>query len=156
MKYYAILGERLKTGNQMTTILKSRLQKCLKLYQVGDKVIVCGGNVCGRPRCQHSEAYIMRKYLVSKGVSFEDIIVENRSTSTIQNIRYLKKICDRRKINHITIISSCWHLPRVKLICLKYITPDIKLQFKGTLEPIPDKRRENEKMYISTFLLGSH
>ena len=54
------------------------------------------------------------------------------------------------------IISSSWHLPRVKLICSKYITPDIKLQFKGTLESIPDKRRQNEKIYINKLLNSSH
>ena len=50
MAILAVLGNKLHAHNRLPHIVKARLRKCLELYRPGDRVIVCGGNVCGA-RC---------------------------------------------------------------------------------------------------------
>lgn len=152
MVYYAILGEVLFPGNLIKYSLKSRLQKLLDLFQLGDVVIVCGGNVCGRPNCQHSEAYVMKKYLIQHGLEKSSIVLENRSQNTIENIDYLQKKCRQLKIPKITIISSQWHLPRVKIICQQRWTISTLINFIGSKDKCSTKRIIHEKKYLKMLL----
>ena len=135
MKYIVVLGEKLLTHDKMSAILKNRLDVCLQHYQEGDVVIVCGGNVCGKPRCRHSEAYVMRKYLVSKGIKSNLIILENQSKNTIENIQYLNKICN-------------WHQARVRHICKMILSSHIKISFKTSQDEISTRRQKLEDQYL--------
>ena len=114
MAWFAVLGERLGRGNHMSEILRRRLDVCLRQLRRGDRVIVCGSNVCGAA-CTHSEAFMMRKYLMAQGrVSRDSVVLENRSKDTRGNIRHLARLCRKLRIQSLTIISSRWHLPRVR------------------------------------------
>ena len=53
-----------------------------------------------------SEAEAMRNYLVENGINEEDIIIENKSTSTLQNLKFSKKIIDRVNSNGKVIFST--------------------------------------------------
>ena len=148
MKYIVVLGEKLLTHDKMSAILKNRLDVCLQHYQEGDVVIVCGGNVCGKPRCRHSEAYVMRKYLVSKGIKSNLIILENQSKNTIENIQYLNKICYDKKIKKLTIVTSHWHQARVRHICKMILSSHIKISFKTSQDEISTRRQKLEDQYL--------
>lgn len=121
MRVYAILGERLLPGNIMTDILKIRLEKCIDIYRRGDLIIVCGGNVCGPSDCTHTEAHMMNEYLVKRGIPTGRVIQENWSHDTVSNVRNLGIICLANLIHKVYIISSDWHLPRVRRICELYL-----------------------------------
>lgn len=144
---FAILGETLYAKNKLPNILKNRLDLCLTLYQPNDKIIVCGGNVCGRPKCNKTEALVMRDYLTSNNISNKSIILENRSKSTIHNIKNIMKICVTNRFNNISIISSRWHISRVKLICNIELPKYIKTKFISTNESVSKKRLQQEKLY---------
>ena len=147
MRYYAVLGERLLVGDRLSSILRRRLLACLACYRVGDRVIVCGGNVCGVPYCRHTEAYVMRKFLVSRGVSSRDIILENRSLDTIDNIINLGEICDEFGIGEVTVITSSWHLPRVKYIC-RGLPARVRVDFKASDDAVSAERVKLERRYL--------
>lgn len=145
-----MLGERLLAGDRLSSILRRRLLACLSCYRVGDRVIVCGGNVCGVPHCRQTEASVMRKFLVSRGVSSRDIILENRSRDTIENIRNLGEICNEYGISKVTVITSSWHLPRVKYICRGL---PVRVNFKASDDLVSTERVRLERVYLRRLFL---
>jgi len=110
MKIYAILGYKLH--NNIHPILKKRLDKFIKLYKNGDKVILCGGN---------SESNVMSNYIQTKlKILKKNIILEKKSTDTIENIKFLLKILNKKKFKKVYLITSSWHMKRVKYIVKCY------------------------------------
>jgi len=87
-----VLGGGLKKEKVVPT-LRFRLDKCLDYLQHNPKapVIVSGGMGRGETICE-SEA--MKRYLVSKGVNANQIIEENQSKNTRQNMQFSKVIMD--------------------------------------------------------------
>lgn len=116
MKYnfYIVLGKKLKKKSVMTTALKQRLDKCIDLYKKNDVIMVCGGNIAKE---KHTEAYMMKKYLIDVGnIPRKSIISENKSISTIENIENAHKIISTMNIKEFSIISSKSHISRVRKI----------------------------------------
>ena len=147
MKIIVVLGDKLHANNKMSSNLKSRLDKCIEIYKTNNLVIVCGGNVCGS-KCNHTEAYRMKKYLLNKSEILKNkIILENKSTDTITNIKNMKKIIQKYNYSSLTIISSEWHLPRVKFICKTYLKK--KVTFSPSSDKVNSKRIELEKKYLA-------
>lgn len=59
----------------------------------------------------------MKEYLKEKGVEEDDILIENKSKDTFWNLTYSKAVIDRMEdIEQITVISSDYHIPRVKYL----------------------------------------
>jgi len=115
---YVILGHKLKKNSNISKTLKSRLDKGVEKYKKGDIIIVCGGN---NAKVQHTEAYVMKKYLISEGnIPTFSILTENKSLSTEENIINLSKIISRENFKRFSIITSESHIPKVKKIIKKY------------------------------------
>ena len=115
---YVILGHKLKKNSKITKTLKERLDKAIKKYKKGDIVIVCGGN---NAKVQHTEAYVMKKYLIKEGnIPTFSILTENKSLSTEENIINLSKIISGENFKKFSIITSDSHIPKVKKIIKKY------------------------------------
>lgn len=153
---YVVLGEKLLPHNTPTDILVNRLETCLEVYQEGDCVIVCGGNVCARPDCTHTEAYVMRQYLEERGVPRSQIILENRSWDTISNIRYLGRICHRYHIKNLCIITSDWHLPRVKYICTLFLPRSVQVLYRSSQDGHRTERIGKEKKYLQSLYKNTY
>ena len=114
MTVFVILGNKLKNKSEITNILKSRLDKCIKIFKKNDIIIVCGGNTSNG---NHTEAYVMKKYLINEGnIPEKSILKESKSISTKENLMFLSPILLKEKISTFTIISSKTHIPRVKNI----------------------------------------
>ena len=112
MVYYVIFGYKLNKNNKIHPILKKRLDLFINKYKKGDKVILTGGNTNNNT---HTQAYIMSKY-IRKRIDIKNITLENKSLDTIQNIVFTFKILKKKNIRKVTIISSIWHLNRIKKI----------------------------------------
>lgn len=114
---FVILGNKLKQNSKMTNILKSRLDKGIEKYKKNDVIIVCGGNTANE---MHTEAYVMKKYLVSVGnIPESSIIKESRSISTHENLIFLSNILFKKKIHTFSLITSKTHIPKVKKLVKK-------------------------------------
>ena len=90
-------------------LLRERLDLAIKEFGTGgySKIVCCGGKTQsfkGKPL--PSEAKIMKKYLVKKGINSKKILCEERSTNTIGNFVYVKQILDKRKIFDGIIITN--------------------------------------------------
>ena len=140
MTTYVILGFRLNKNNKIHPILKKRLDFFIKKYKKGDTVILSGGN---NNKNAHSQAYTMAKYIKEYiDIEKQHIILENRSKDTIQNIFYTFNILKKRKTKKISLITSIWHLKRVKMIINFFSERKIKIIFYGSKKLFPKNKSE--------------
>ena len=63
-----------------------------------------------------SEAECMRRYLVKHGIAEERILLEDRSTSTKENLAFSEAVIktDGGKTDRIVLVSSAYHLYRAR------------------------------------------
>lgn len=117
--YLIVLGAAVH-GDEPSLALTHRLEGAEKYLNTHpDAVtIVSGGQGEGE---KISEAQCMHDWLVARGISEERIIMEDRSTSTDENLRFARDIIEKRggDINDTAIVSSCYHLYRAGLIARK-------------------------------------
>lgn len=110
--YEIILGAGLD-GDKPSPILQERLDEGLAYLKIhpDTKVIVSGGQGSNE-LIPESEA--MKNFLVSKGITPNRIIEEDKSKSTFQNLEFSKKILDEKHANkdEVLIVTSDFHLFR--------------------------------------------
>lgn len=108
-KVAIILGYQLNLDGTMDPLLVKRLDMGLKLLKEEEiyKIIVTGGKP--DPRTPVSEAQRMYEYLVSKGVSEDLIIKEEKSGSTFGNAKYSVPIAKDLKAESIIIVTTLEH-----------------------------------------------
>ena len=114
--YVIVLGAQIR-GERITKSLRNRLEAAYEYYEDNNEVtiIVSGGQGEGE---DISEAAAMKKYLEDKGVPSDVIIMEDKSTTTNENLRYSYEIiCDRGDEDaNVLICSNNFHIFRaVKL-----------------------------------------
>lgn len=115
--YVIILGAGLK-GEIPSPILYGRLKAGVNYLQKypGTQVVVSGGQGRGE---DITEAEAMYKYLVSKGIAEDRILVEDRSTSTMENFKYSKGLIEKKSgksVLDVTFITSNFHVFRAKML----------------------------------------
>lgn len=112
-----ILGCRVY-GDTPSPFLIGRMEEGLRLYKkgYGKYVIVTGGMGSGE---YVTEAAAMEKYLISKGIPKSNILVENKSKSTLENLKFSKIKMDALQLNSAIIVTNKYHLKRAFLISRK-------------------------------------
>lgn len=99
--YIVTLGSGI-TSEKVTPLLKSRLDKGIEYFIKNPHAvfIVSGGQGPDEPV---SEAYAMSLYLYSRGIPKEQVILEDLSTTTYENMAFSKnKIIEHAKNNQIS------------------------------------------------------
>ena len=116
MKYVVVLGAGVN-GTEPSLSLRNRLEAALDfLEKAPDAVLVLSGGQ--GPGEEITEAECMRRWLVSRGVSPERLILETRAASTRENIEFSLALIEQRegeRPEEIAIISSEYHLLRAKM-----------------------------------------
>lgn len=116
LEYVLVLGAGLN-GEEVGSVLKSRLDEAIKYYEQNKDthIIVSGGQ--GEDEVI-SEALAMEHYLVSQGVELNQIIKEDKSTTTLENVKFTKEILKARndEDKKVLIVTNDFHLPRARLI----------------------------------------
>ena len=95
LDYVIVLGARVKE-HTVSNSLKKRLDKAIEYAQENpDTMLVLSG---GRgPGEDVSEAEVMRQYLEYNGVRPEQLLIEDRSVSTVENIAYSKVVIEEHR-----------------------------------------------------------
>ncbi|WP_285538171.1 YdcF family protein [Brucella sp. NBRC 12950] len=142
-----------------SSTLQSRLNKALELASnwPTSRIIVSGGVDFGL-RC--SEASVMADFLAAKGFSTNRIMLEERSTSTDENLRFSANILSANGISlddTIALVTSDFHVARAMRIARKAGFTSIQ----GIPAPTPLYLRYNAWLReyfanISGFLLGEY
>ncbi len=101
-------------GERITDSLKRRLDAALLYHQVcpSVKIIVSGGQGKGE---DVSEAYAMVQYLREHEVKDEQIMLEDQSRTTRENLRFSKAYLEELK-TPVGIVTNNFHLFRALLI----------------------------------------
>lgn len=138
---------------------KYRVEKTVQLYKQKrvQKIIFSGGvgGFANHTNETVSEAVMMSELAISLGVKKEDIYVEDKSNSTIENVKnvyvFLKKIEKLETLNRIILISSEFHMKRCLAIARKVFPNDIKF----TLSPALDGYSDKDNWYLSDYYRDS-
>jgi hypothetical protein len=89
--------------------------KALELYQDGfsEKVYIAGGvgKKSKADKIEVSEAETIKTFLLSRGVPSEAVIIETKSTNTLENILCAKKVLESAK--KVIAVSKPFHMRRV-------------------------------------------
>jgi len=117
-----VLGDSVNAKQGLSEEQKKRIDHGLELFRKKEAkyLLFCGGFGKHFNTTKTSLAKHMKIYALQKGIPNKKIILESRSFNTIENIIFAKQILDKIKFKKILIVSSDWHIPRVKLIC-RYI-----------------------------------
>lgn len=110
-----ILGAKVNKDGVSKT-LKLRLDKAIEYYKINKNIniIVSGGQ--GSDEIS-TEALAMKNYLIKNGVSQDKIIMEDKATTTLENIIFSKRIMhDMNLKGKVLIITSDYHLFRGRFI----------------------------------------
>lgn len=111
-EYIIIHGAGLYQG-KVTPLLARRLDKAVEVYLRGGQkatFIVSGGQ--GEDEST-SEAKAMCQYLIAQGMLKENIILEEQSTTTLENLQFSKKIMDARQSKYRCVfVTNDYHVLR--------------------------------------------
>jgi len=133
-----VFGAAVWSNNQPSSVFKQRLLKANELYKDNliSKIQLMGSNAPG----ENSEAKVAESFLLSIGFPQKDILLEENTTSTTEQVRYIKKILfEEKKYSDFILISDKYHLRRIQEIANFYdlkislIGSDIKMPFSKLL-----------------------
>ncbi len=96
-------------------VYRERINHGIELYNDGyvGKLIMTGGTGEGNT---HSDAYIAKQYAVSQGIPDGDILTEDTSTITQENLENSKLIMDENGFDTAIIVSDPLHMRRAMLL----------------------------------------
>lgn len=114
--YLIVLGAQIYDHGP-SIVLKYRLDTAAEyLSEHPDVVcIVSGGKGYNEP---YTEAEGMAKYLTEKGIDKSRIMLEDKSTNTVENIRFSKEIADLDR-KRVAIVTNNFHMFRALHIAKK-------------------------------------
>lgn len=117
LDHVVVLGAGL-SGTKPTPLLRSRIEKGIEVYRnnPGSRLIFSGGQ--GKDELI-SEARAMSDYAISQGVPERDILAEDRSRNTDENIRFSAEVMKKDmpgRISSFAIVTSSYHLMRALMI----------------------------------------
>ena len=99
-------------GTEPSPMLKQRLDAAVEFLNAHPEAacIVTGGK---GDEHNLSEAQCMYNYLTAAGIDADRITMEDRATTTVENLRNVRSMLDS---SHVDILSSDFHLSRAGLI----------------------------------------
>lgn len=117
--YLIVLGCGIR-GEMPTAPLRSRLDKAIEYINRNPdcKIIVSGGQ--GDDEII-SEAGVMQRYLLEKGIDYNRIITEKKSTSTTENFRFSDELIDGGFSSHsAAFVTNDFHVYRAESLAKRY------------------------------------
>lgn len=112
-----VLGCQVMPSGAPSVLLRDRLDKALRYLEVHpDVLVVVTGGKGGDEKVSEAEA--MANYLLANGVSQSRILLEDRSTSTWENLLFSGQLLLEYGLEKckIAIVSNGFHLARAKML----------------------------------------
>lgn len=123
-----VLGAQVRADGTLSVQLQWRLDKALEIYRdYPQLIVVCGAKGMDEPV---TEAEAMRVYLVENGVPEDQVLIDDSSFNTRQNLSNAKKLLPEGAKN-VLIVTSNYHLPRALALA-----SDVGLEACGVGSPI--------------------
>ena len=105
-----VLGAGTSDG-KLSPVFRERINHSLLLYQQGavSKIIFTGG--FGKNQMQ-SDSQIAKEYAVNKGIPANDLLIEEKSNYTLENLKYANEIMDDHGFGTALLVSDPLHMKR--------------------------------------------
>ena len=112
--------------------LYERIYKAFELYRDGyaKEIIASGAKGEGE---NVTEATEIKEQLIRLGVKPEDIIEEDKSTNTIENLSFTKKIMQKKGFKRSIVVTNYFHIYRCSMIA-----SDLKINSTFAKANMPD------------------
>ena len=112
LDYVVVLGAGL-IGDKVTPLLASRIEKGIAIYQKhpGSKLIMSGGQ---GPDELMAEGQAMANYALEQGIPVEDIVIENQSTNTEENLKFSYALM--KPGSRFALVTNYYHVFRALLL----------------------------------------
>ncbi len=116
--FIIICGSTNDLKGNISNIGIGRLEKGLKLLRQNknSKIILTGGIGPHFNQTDKPYAYYAKKYLQNRGVYESDIMDLVLSIDTVEDAKLSKKIVDNYNVGKIIVVTSDFHIERVKYI----------------------------------------
>ena len=108
---------------------KYRVPAAVDAYNAGraSKLMLCGGTLRNFPSGECSEAEQMCKAALEAGVERKNIILENSSQNTVENILFalieLQRTFWLNKVSRVLLVTTAYHMRR-SLAIARYLFPE--------------------------------
>lgn len=92
-------------------VFEGRLKQGIELYEQGavEYLVLTGGK---SEDAASSEAEVGKQYAMEKGIPEEDILYEDRSLVTEENLNNAKEVAKKNEIHSFLLVSDQFHLKR--------------------------------------------
>ena len=119
-------------GTDLSPVFKERINHALELRRNGKvrKIIFTGGQ---GNRNELTESSAARKYAIQEGISPADILVEESSHTTYENLVFAREVAVARGLKRVLIVSDPLHMKRA-------VTMAIDLGLDAYPSPTPTTR----------------
>ena len=105
-------GSQVYANGNLSLNLTFRLELALAAWQVRPRLIcVCGGQGSDEPM---PEAVRMKQWLCEHGVPDNQVLCEDTSTNTLENMRNARALMP--DVNDVLIVTSDFHVPRAAAV----------------------------------------
>ncbi|PXX60372.1 uncharacterized SAM-binding protein YcdF (DUF218 family) [Nocardia tenerifensis] len=107
-------------GDRVPPLLASRLDRAVEVYRAevaaGRRPLLITSGGKGLDEAV-SEAAAMADYLVARGVSADRVVLEDRSTTTRENLLYTKRLLgERGETTRMVLVTSNFHILRTAIL----------------------------------------
>ena len=140
-----VLGAATSEG-EVSPVYRERLNYGMILYEQDyvKKILVTGGYGEGS---EQSDAYAAKCYLVSQGIPKEDILLEEESSITQENLENAKRLMDENGYKSALVVSDPLHMKRAMLLAKdtgmeSFSSPTTTTMYRSLRTKIPFLARE--------------
>ena len=117
--YIIILGCMIRKNGKLTKLLQGRVDRAIEFGKMqkektGKDIIFIPSGGQGKNEVM-SEALAMKNYLIDKGIKSKNIILEDKSTSTLENIKNSYKLVKNKKAK-FAFSTTNYHVFRAGII----------------------------------------
>lgn len=119
--YLIILGCKVKEDGTLYPLIRGRVDRAIAFYKkqlekTGKKAVFVPSGGQGSDESV-SEAEAMKRYLLQQGIPEEQILAEDQSKNTLQNMRFSKKLIEERTQNaKVAFSTTNFHVFRSGII----------------------------------------
>ncbi len=136
MNYDAIivLAGGMKASGELSDSSIRRVKKAISLFNLGlSKIVIMSGKqtLLRNDAPTLSEAEAMAAYAADAGIPASAILIEKKSSNTLSNLYFVNRdFLMPRNFQKIILVTSDYHLKRVKYITSKFLGKDVIVRFE--------------------------
>ena len=136
-----VLGTKLN-GSAPSKMLRVRLDEATRLYRQGYAPAFIVSGAKGHDE-EISEASAMKTYLVQQGIDPGQILIEDQSFNTYQNLLYSQAIMNKHSMKKAIIVSNASHIRRSLVLA-----SNLRIDATGSAAPMADNLYLTVKQYL--------